>query len=345
MGEDDPYSQIFSSLKHPTRRLILRSLSQGQLKRFSQLQAEIEVDSPTLSYHLEALQGLVEKQGDLYRLTELGTASHNLMLRVEEPPQPRLVTPRRDKIRLGIAWAMVLILIIAGLFALLWTFPAGPILNSYSTTIPYNIAPNGSIYFFVGLKYASSSGTGAQNGIWPAGVPKPSWTPWAWTVNYALFYPTFNNGTVLMWLTGPNGQRAPNQALGCGSYCDQYAPDEISTPGGSATDAVYTTMTTEGEYSLHFQNMGQGLATGKVQLGPSTVVYSRPGFFIGLIFLVPSLVFTTYSTYHRLTPRIRSSYRDSANWLGIGVRAQARPYGMDSHSSRVTMIAPKPIKP
>jgi DNA-binding transcriptional ArsR family regulator len=344
MGEEDPYSQIFSSLKHPTRRLILRSLSQGQPRRFSQLQGEIGVDSPTLSYHLEALEGLVEKQGDLYKLTELGSASYNLMRRVEEPPQPVLVTPRRDRIRLGIAWTMVLILLVAGLFGILWTFPASPILNSYYTTIPYTIAPNSSTYFFVGLKYASNIGSGAQNGIWPAQIPRPNWTPWAWTVNYALFYPTFNNGTVLMWLTGPNGQRAPNQQLACNPLCDQYAPDEISTPGGSGTDTVYTMMTTEGEYSLHLQNIGQGLATGKVQLGPSTVGYYRPGFFVGLVFLIPSLTFTTYSAYHILKPRVKSRRMHSEKLFRNRTNVYPRPNGMDSHNSSVTMIAPNPIR-
>ena len=312
MGEEDPYSQIFSSLKHPTRRLILRSLSQGQPKRFGQLQSEIEVDSPTLSYHLEALQGLVEKQDDLYKLTDLGIAAHNLMHRVEDPPQPRLVTPRHDRIRLGIAWAMVLILLIAGLFGVLWTMPAYPIHNSFSTVIPYNITPNGTTTFVVGLSYDSRAVQGVQNGILGIPLPRPNWTPWAWTVNYALFYPTFKNGTVLMWLTGPNGQRAPNQELDCNPPCNQYAPNEISVVGnGGGTDTVYSTMTTEGEYSLHLQNTGQGLATGKVQLGPSTVVYYRPGFFIGLVFLIPSLTFTTYSSYHVLKPRVRSWPRHS----------------------------------
>jgi fatty-acyl-CoA synthase len=91
-SEEDPYSRIFSSLKHPTRRLLLRSLKEQPSKRFSKLQSELGIDSPTLSYHLDSLTGLVDKKGDGYLLTDLGVAASNLMGRVEEtkraPPLP-----------------------------------------------------------------------------------------------------------------------------------------------------------------------------------------------------------------------------------------------------------------
>src|SRR5207245_11471638 len=83
-SEDDPYSQIFSSLKHPTRRLLLRTLKEEPPKRFSQLQAELRLDSPTLSYHLDSLLGLVEKKGDYYSLSDLGVAVVILMGSVDE---------------------------------------------------------------------------------------------------------------------------------------------------------------------------------------------------------------------------------------------------------------------
>jgi DNA-binding transcriptional ArsR family regulator len=78
-AEEDPYSRIFSSLKHPTRRLLLRSLKEQPSKRFSKLQSDLGNDSPTLSYHLDPLTGLVERRGDGYSLTDLGTAALNLM--------------------------------------------------------------------------------------------------------------------------------------------------------------------------------------------------------------------------------------------------------------------------
>src|SRR2546427_12871615 len=95
-SEEDPYSQIFSSLKHPTRRLLLRSLKERPSKRFSKLQSELLIDSPTLSYHLDALRGLVEKNGEGYSLTELGAAAYNLMGRVEETKKRRTPTVGRS---------------------------------------------------------------------------------------------------------------------------------------------------------------------------------------------------------------------------------------------------------
>jgi len=121
-SEEDPYSRIFSSLKHPTRRLLLRSLKEQPFKRFSKLQSELGIDSPTLSYHLDSLTGLVDKKGDGYSLTELGVAASNLMGRVEETERAR--TPALShRVRFGVGLVMVLVLLAWGMFALTWTIP------------------------------------------------------------------------------------------------------------------------------------------------------------------------------------------------------------------------------
>lgn len=80
---------MFSSLKHPARRKILRMLSEKPMT-FSQMLEALGVSSSHLTYHLENLGELVSKQdtGD-YRLSTFGAASVETMKIVEEAPAVR----------------------------------------------------------------------------------------------------------------------------------------------------------------------------------------------------------------------------------------------------------------
>ena len=62
-SEDEIYSTMFSSLKHPVRRKILRMLSQKPMS-FSQILEELDVSSSHLTYHLESLGELLFKMED-----------------------------------------------------------------------------------------------------------------------------------------------------------------------------------------------------------------------------------------------------------------------------------------
>ncbi|MCW4009717.1 MAG: winged helix-turn-helix domain-containing protein [Candidatus Bathyarchaeota archaeon] len=85
-SEDEIYSTMFSSLKHPARRKILRMLSERSMS-FSQMLEEIEVSSSHLTYHLETLGELVSKlDSGQYKLSTFGEAAVSTMKRVEEAP-------------------------------------------------------------------------------------------------------------------------------------------------------------------------------------------------------------------------------------------------------------------
>ncbi|HSQ48781.1 MAG TPA: winged helix-turn-helix domain-containing protein, partial [Candidatus Deferrimicrobiaceae bacterium] len=58
--EDEIYSTMFTSLKHPVRRKILRMLGQKPMT-FTEIVGELEISSPNLTYHLESLGELVYK--------------------------------------------------------------------------------------------------------------------------------------------------------------------------------------------------------------------------------------------------------------------------------------------
>jgi DNA-binding transcriptional ArsR family regulator len=123
--DEETYSVIFASLKHPIRRKILRILVSGPVS-FSEILQQVDIESAHLSYHLEGLNGLLKKTEEgKYVLSNLGHAGLALMSRIEEPV--RLVspaflrTPRRLKIaRISfLAFAVIGIILIGnGVFAL-----------------------------------------------------------------------------------------------------------------------------------------------------------------------------------------------------------------------------------
>jgi DNA-binding transcriptional ArsR family regulator len=85
-SEEPIYSTMFSSLKHPIRRKILRMLSE-KTTSFSQMLEELGVSSPNLTYHLESLGELLCKtDGGDYKLSTFGEAAVNTMRIVEDAP-------------------------------------------------------------------------------------------------------------------------------------------------------------------------------------------------------------------------------------------------------------------
>ena len=82
--EDEIYSTIFKTLKHPARRKILRMLSEKP-KNFSRILEDLGISSSHLTYHLDNLGELVTKMDDgKYRLSTFGKAAVMTMKGVEE---------------------------------------------------------------------------------------------------------------------------------------------------------------------------------------------------------------------------------------------------------------------
>jgi DNA-binding transcriptional ArsR family regulator len=84
--EDEIYSTMFSSLKHPARRKILRMLEDRQMT-FSEMLDTLQVTSSNLTYHLESLgELLIKMDNGKYKLSTFGEATVTTMKRVEEAP-------------------------------------------------------------------------------------------------------------------------------------------------------------------------------------------------------------------------------------------------------------------
>ncbi|TRO48006.1 ArsR family transcriptional regulator [Candidatus Bathyarchaeota archaeon] len=83
---EETYSAMFSSLRHPARRKILRMLSEKEMT-FSQMLDELEIPGSHLTYHLENLGELIVKMEDgKYKLSSVGEASYSIMRGAEEAP-------------------------------------------------------------------------------------------------------------------------------------------------------------------------------------------------------------------------------------------------------------------
>ena len=109
-SEDEIYSTMFSSLKHPARRKILRMLS-GKPMTFSHMLEALDISSSHLTYHLDSLGVLVSKMEDgKYRLSSFGEASVNTMRGVEDAP----LTRSKSLSLLPLKWKSLLAVLIIG---------------------------------------------------------------------------------------------------------------------------------------------------------------------------------------------------------------------------------------
>ena len=106
---EETYSLIFSSLKHPIRRKILRMLEHRDLT-FSEILEILAIDSGHLSYHLENLGELVtHTQDGKYGLSSFGTAAVKLMGGVEEH-DARTASPRSRAVTFAKIFSLALAL-------------------------------------------------------------------------------------------------------------------------------------------------------------------------------------------------------------------------------------------
>ena len=115
--EDEIYSIMFSSLKHPVRRKILRLLGIKPLT-FMEMVEELGVSSSHLTYHLESLGELVSKMDNgQYKLSTFGLATVSAMKGVEEvhevEPKRRNLTFRWKTISAALLIAVVLLAALA----------------------------------------------------------------------------------------------------------------------------------------------------------------------------------------------------------------------------------------
>jgi hypothetical protein len=113
---------MFSSLKHPARRKILRVLSEKPLT-FSEMLDLLGISSSNLTYHLESLGELLTQENGVYKLSTFGSAAVSTMKIVEEAPE---IQPKKHALSLkwktGLAVSLIALVIVAS--AAVWQFNA-----------------------------------------------------------------------------------------------------------------------------------------------------------------------------------------------------------------------------
>jgi DNA-binding transcriptional ArsR family regulator len=114
--DEDSYSMIFTSLKHPMRRKILRILS-SEAQTFSDLQKQFKIESSHLTYHIDSLGNLLYKTDEgKYALSSLGEAAVSMMKNVEEPTGVSTHILSKSIGRMS-GWKLLSLILVCGLIA------------------------------------------------------------------------------------------------------------------------------------------------------------------------------------------------------------------------------------
>ncbi|MFX1268911.1 MAG: winged helix-turn-helix domain-containing protein [Promethearchaeota archaeon] len=80
LSEED---EIFKLLTHQTRRNIIKILGERNLS-FSQIKNTLDIDSPTLSYHLKSMKPFVIQKKSKYSFSEIGKAALYLLTKTDQ---------------------------------------------------------------------------------------------------------------------------------------------------------------------------------------------------------------------------------------------------------------------
>ena len=304
--EEDTYSLILTSLKHPLRRKILRILSDGPLG-FSQIAESLSIDSGHLNYHIKSLGDLVThtKEGK-YALSTAGWAAVRLMGKVEEQEEAAKVNKRQRRIsKTALIFSVIfaVCLLTATIYALTFTtqeenYLFGEVLSEsekvYISFEPrdqfnYNFSLNPwnngfSIPWYTGyyggLDYIHGGYSIGQNETNIFKSPKPD-SIIQWTRYFSRTSLFFNGtGSVEVAVHDPN-----NRTIIYYFFSKQTSePADVLQEGGFE-------FSTSGTYKLQIAYFGEGSRNAILVPRGLYISYTRPLFGYGIAGLVVLLLY------------------------------------------------------
>lgn len=111
-NEEEIYSIMFKSLKHPVRRRILRMLNDKPMT-FMEIVEQLGISSSHLTYHLESLGELLTKtEIGQYMLSSFGRATVQAMKGVQEAPELERRRPKKLARKWKAAFAALMIIVL-----------------------------------------------------------------------------------------------------------------------------------------------------------------------------------------------------------------------------------------
>jgi DNA-binding transcriptional ArsR family regulator len=272
-NSEESYSLIFTSLKHPIRRKILRMLRDNEMT-FSQILEIVSIDSGHLSYHLENLGDLItHSQDGKYELSSLGSAATRLMRGVEEH-QPPTAPKTRGKVETTVK---IFSIVLAA--TLLWVslFSIGLTERTYGSfvrvpktdqRIAFTLAPNQTYQYNITMVYEGLGLISTEpNGLRIVTQQSPN-TFSEWKEYFLQLELKFDQtANVSMTIRDPSSTIISESALG--GY-------------GAMTIGPNVYITQPGTYQVEIRNLHTDQLDGEVAFEIMWEQFTRPLFYYGI---------------------------------------------------------------
>jgi DNA-binding transcriptional ArsR family regulator len=277
--DEETYSLIFSSLKHPIRRKILRMLENRELS-FSEILETLAIDSGHLSYHLENLGDLItHTQDGKYRLSSFGTAAVRLMGGVEEYRPPTTSTSKSNTGTYAKIFSIVLavILLTVSLYSMSLITSTQREVASRSN-IPFALAQNQTFSYH--LNFTRAERFESQTSADGINIATPDF---ASAINewdeYSLRLDLVTNQTCTLNITLRDSTgKVISWALWSGEYTI-----ESNYSGG-----IGAIITRPDSYRLEVQNINPDGLNASIGVHAQVQYFQRPLFYYGLAGLIAS---------------------------------------------------------
>jgi len=285
--EEETYSLIFKTLKHPLRRKILRMLAEKP-HSYSEILEELAIDSGHLSYHLENLGDIITRtKNEKYALSTIGQAALKLMNGVEEQHSSIKKVKRARRIsKTAIIFSTIfaIALLTWNVYALTFTTQQQTTLfgiNQEFEKVPIILQPNQKGNYTISLKTIDSeTGTGYSINkdtttvfVSPSTNTATEWTRRFSDTKFQL------NGTWDIIITIYN--------------CDSKILDQRRESGdilSIVSVGLNFELTEPGNYTLQFENL-EGEFSGTLVPQGTQVTYRKPLFDYGIVGIIVLMLY------------------------------------------------------
>jgi hypothetical protein len=282
---EETYSTIFSSLKHPIRRKILRMLEDRELT-FSDMLEVLGIDSGHLSYHLENLGDLTARsQNGKYRLSSFGVAAVRLMSGVEEYNAPSNSKPKSNES----TYTKILPVVIAITLLVVSVYSAVLVTSSQSemanhSGIPLALGHNETFSYPINFTHARIFESSASSFGITLATPDFANAINKWDEYYLVVDFEINQTYELNSTVQDSSGKVISSALWYGSPADYFS---------AGSGAI---ITEPGSYQVDIRNVNPDLFYAKMGIRVLGQHFQRPLFYYGLAGLTAASLYLTVTS-------------------------------------------------